>query len=65
MDEEFKGAKPDWYEASDSEDERDKKDMEEQMNKEAKFVFNEAGTKTLASLIGVQVTVIVCSGITS
>jgi hypothetical protein len=63
--EEFKGPKPEWYEASDSEDERDKKDMEEQQQESAAFAFTEEGTKALAELEGAATTLILCTGITS
>ena len=43
VDEEFKGQQPEWYDKSDSEDEREKKDIEEQEQSEGTFVLNEEG----------------------
>lgn len=67
VDEEFKGEKPEWMEKSDSEDEREKKDLDELEHTEGAFTLNEDGTKALADLTaaGTAATLILCAGITS
>jgi len=67
VDEEFKGERPEWADKSDSEDEREKKDIEEQEQTEGVFALNEEGTKALSDLsaAGIAVTLFLCTGITS